>query len=150
MTPRQRIEMAVPLVALAFAGAISLWFSRHAAAEGAPDRASAAGTIFGYLCALERHDLRQLAGFAPGTHEGEEDIDGRLQRFGGASASQAEVEISSALSPSLLSVTIRTVGPDAQKLAWTENMIWCEGSWKLVLGSARELSGELSVASECQ
>jgi hypothetical protein len=86
----------------------------------------------------------------PTAYEGEEDIDDRLRRFGGASASRAGVEISPVYGPEILAVTIRTVGPDAQPLAWTENMIWRDGAWRLVLGSARALPGELSVATELQ
>ena len=145
MTSRK--QMAIPLVALALAGLISLWQSRRTATASPPDRAAAGGTIYDYLRALEGQNPRWLANLVPTTQEGVEAIDDRLRRFGGASVSRAEVEIAPEASPEALAVTIRTVGVDAQELAWTENLIWRMGSWKLELGNARQRPGGVSPAS---
>ncbi len=146
MTSRRHAVM--PLVALMIAGAVSLWLSRRAATDSPPDRTSAGGTIYDYLHALEGQNPRQIADLLAAAYDGEVDIDDRLGRFGGASASKAAVRISSEPSPEILAVTIRTTGPDAQELAWTEHLIWRKGKWRLVLGSARDLPDDVSTPSE--
>jgi hypothetical protein len=59
-----------------------------------------------------------------------------LRRFGGVRADQANIHITSDISPYVLSARIRTVGTDSHELTWTENLFWQDGSWYLVMGTA--------------
>ena len=131
----------MPLVALAAAGALSLWLSRRSAQEGPPDHRSAAMAIFEYLGALEGENPQRLADLVPATDEGQTEVEDRLRRFGGARVGQAEVKITAPQSSTVLAVSIRTVGSDARALAWTENMVWSEGAWRLLLGGACDQRG---------
>lgn len=100
------------------------------------DRESAHRTMVAYLNALERQDRSAVLGFAPPGNDAEKDADDRLRRFGGARAAQADIYITSDISPHVLSARIHTIGTDSQGLTWTENLFWQDGSWRLVIGSA--------------
>lgn len=101
-----------------------------------PDWIGAQRTVSVYLQALERRDRNLLLGTILPGNDATTDIDDRLRQFGGARATQADIRMSSDLSPRAISVAIRTVGSDSQPLAWTENLFWRDGVWHLILGSA--------------
>lgn len=100
------------------------------------DWASAHRTVVEYLNALERRNRSEVLRFAPSGNDAAKDADDRLRRFGGARSAQADIHITSDISPHVLSVRIRTVGTDSQELVWTENLFWQDGSWRLVMGTA--------------
>lgn len=92
------------------------------------DWASAHRMVVEYLNALERRNRSAVLGFAPPGNDAAKDVDDRLRRFGGACAAQADIHITSDISPHVLSVRIRTVGTDSQELTWTKNLFWQDGS----------------------
>jgi hypothetical protein len=90
--------------------------------------------ILQYLYALQERDRGGILKLVPGDYDAAKDVDDRLQRFGGATASGADIRITQDLSPDVLSATIRTRGADGRQLVWTENLFWRDGAWRLVLG----------------
>lgn len=126
----------MPLVALATAGAGSLWLASESARDRPPDPRSASLAVFEYLEALEGRSPQRLAELVPPTDEGRTDIEEHLRRFGGARVAEAEVRISPPRASTVLAVSIRTVGADARELAWTENLVWGDGRWRLMPGGS--------------
>lgn len=126
----------MPLVALATAGAGSLWLASESARDRTPDPRSASLAVFEYLGALEGKSPQRLAELVPSTDEGLTDVEERLLRFGGARVAEAEVRISPPRATTVLAVSIRTVGSDARELAWTENLVWGDGRWRLMPGGS--------------
>ncbi|WNG61835.1 hypothetical protein F0U59_49330 [Archangium gephyra] len=136
---RNRRSVVVLLVLLLAVTGIVLTVQKLHGAPGqpAPERTAARETVIEYLHALEARDRDGVLRLVPGDYEAAKDVDERLQRFGGAQAAAAHIDITSDLSPEVLTVNIRTVGPGGREMAWTENLFWRDGTWRLLLGGVR-------------
>ena len=99
-----------------------------------PDLAAARYQVEKYLRALEARDYAAVVRLAPTNYDPRADALTRIEKYGGASAAQARIELSTDLAPDHASVRIFTIGADGQRLAWVENLFWEGGAWWLVLG----------------
>jgi hypothetical protein len=125
----------VVLLLLAGAGLmLAFWKQRGAAPTPAASRPAPRETVVRYLQALEQRDGEGILKLVPGDYAAAGDIADRLQRFGGASASGADIRITQDLSAEVVSATIRTRRAGGEELVWTENLFWRDGAWRLVLG----------------
>lgn len=136
MSRRSFAALAV-LVAISGA-ALAIWKERGSHSLGASNFAAAHATVLNYLHALEARDPNGILKLVPNDYDAAKEVNERLQRFGGIHANEAQIRITSDISPKVLSASIRTTGPDGQEVAWTENLFWRDGAWKLVLGGRDE------------
>jgi hypothetical protein len=130
---RRSFTLLAVLVVLSGA-ALFIWKKRGNRSPVASNPAAARTTVVEYLHALEKRDSNGILKLVPSDYNAATEVNERLHRFGGAHADAAHIRISADISPQSLSASIRTTGPDGRELAWTENLFWHDGTWKLVLG----------------
>ncbi len=138
MRSRRTVAVLVILAALAGVG-VTVWRQRASSPAPRDARPAAHGMVLQYLYALQERDRGGILKLVPADYDAAKDVDDRLQRFGGATASGADIRITQDLSPEVLSATIRTRGADGRQLVWTENLFWRDGAWWLVLGGRPRL-----------
>jgi hypothetical protein len=136
------ITMSRRMLALSAALALLLalcvfWALQGRRRERAEDLATAREAVLEYIEALGAKDRDSIARWAPEGYETAEAIDDRLRRFGGVRAAGAKIQIGTDISPEVYVVKIQTLGADGREIAWTENLFWRDGGWRLVLGKAR-------------
>lgn len=123
------------LVAAGLGGTLAyfrVWTERRH--NSAPSPASARSHVAKYLRALQAYDKGAVVRLAPPGYAPDVDAAVRIERFGGASAEKARIDVTTDLAPDHASVVINTVGPDGHQLVWHENLFWEGGAWWLVLG----------------
>jgi hypothetical protein len=115
--------------------AMALWAAgRREPPQRPPAPSTARATVVEYLQALEKRERGAILKLVPADYEATRMVDERLQLFGGVRTEGADIRITSDISPEVLSVNIRSTGPEGRELVWTENLFWREGAWRLVLG----------------
>lgn len=134
---RRSLAMLAVLLALLMA-VLALWDHRSHQKQSVADPAYARATVLEYLRALEARDLNAILKLVPADYDAEREAGERLQRFGGVHAHGASIRITADITPEVLSVTIRTLAPGEREVAWTENLFWSDGKWRLVLGGRRD------------
>lgn len=90
-----------------------------------------------YIIALHEHNCMGIRALVPGDYEAQADIDDRLEKFGGVRIDTTKIDISSDINPDILSAYINSSSDGGQVVKWTENLVWRDGQWWLVLGSLR-------------
>jgi len=88
-----------------------------------------------YLTALEHRDRAAVAALAPPGYDASDEIDGRLERYGGIRAG-ARTALSSDIAPGVMTLRIRATAAGGSPLRWTENLVRRPQGWYVVLGSA--------------
>lgn len=125
------------LLAVGLGASLLLWGRRGPRPSHVADPATARATVLKYLHALETRDTEGVMRLVPDDDEAAREVEERLQQFGGARESGAQIHMTADLSPDVLSVSIRTATQEGHELAWTENFFWRDGRWWLVLGGRR-------------
>jgi hypothetical protein len=115
----------------------ALWALQGGRQDRAEDLAAAREAVLEYVRALEANDGARVERLAPRGYDTAEAIDDRLRRFGGVRAAGAKIQIGADISPEVYVVKIQAIGADGREIAWTENLFWRDGAWRLVLGKAR-------------